>query len=283
MKWIDAKKGLGGRTVWYSGNTSYAAGWIIQNDHVYRGVDLVNYLDKIGSLADLEIQAGEFALVKEAFPGVELKSDTIASIPIFYTTNRDELCVSPDPYSLLKLLGGNQSDINREQLATLLACGMSLGRESIHQGISRIQANETLQLTRDGFKSLPRNSMKISPTLDYGSAKEEGRRLLEQAVSRTLRSIGDREICIPLSGGMDSRLLAFLLQNKGGNAISCFSYGRRDSFESERSERVSKELGLDWRFVEYAPKKWKIWWEDERYQDYRTWANLLTAIEHERN
>ena len=56
---------------------------------------------------------------------------------------------------------------------------------------------------------------------------------------------------IRLSGGNDSRLIACLCKKFGLDNVTCFTYGREDSFEVAISKKVASALGYMWYFVEY--------------------------------
>jgi hypothetical protein len=78
---------------------------------------------------------------------------------------------------------------------------------------------------------------------------------------RTLTSLNPENIFLPLSGGMDSRLLAFGLARSPDlrRKVRAYSYGRsRDGKEAIISKKVADALGLSWEFIEYSDNQWRL-------------------------
>ena len=81
-----------------------------------------------------------------------------------------------------------------------------------------------------------------------GRTKEEIFKLsqerLEAGFQRMLGSLKKNQpLLIPLSGGYDSRLIACLCKKSGLENVTCFTYGREDSFEVAISKKVASALG----------------------------------------
>ena len=75
-----------------------------------------------------------------------------------------------------------------------------------------------------------------------------------------LKKFPSKNIYIPLSGGMDSRLIAAFLSKKEDlrKRIYLYTYGNNKYNEDTKiSKAVAKELKLNWVFVEYSRKMWK--------------------------
>jgi hypothetical protein len=72
-----------------------------------------------------------------------------------------------------------------------------------------------------------------------------------------LQSKPPSRIYIPLSGGMDSRLIAcYLSQYRHQYKILCYTYGKVNSTDAAISQQVAAELSLPWEFIEYTPDEW---------------------------
>ena len=87
-------------------------------------------------------------------------------------------------------------------------------------------------------------------TRSYNDLKKQ----LKYEISRVLKNIivkaNGRTIAIPLSAGLDSRLIASGLKHLNYNNVKCFSYGLKNNFESNGSKIIAKKLGYKWNFVE---------------------------------
>ena len=91
----------------------------------------------------------------------------------------------------------------------------------------------------------------------------------------------ERELLVvPLSGGLDSRIIIAMLKRLGATDVICMSYGRKGSRESRISKRVAEALGYDWVFVEYTAKKWHDCYSSKEADYFQTWAGNLSSLPH---
>lgn len=67
---------------------------------------------------------------------------------------------------------------------------------------------------------------------------------LDTVLTRLLENSKGRQLVIPLSGGLDSRLLAAWLKKLKAPNIKTFTYGKPDSPETSISEQVASALGI---------------------------------------
>ena len=72
---------------------------------------------------------------------------------------------------------------------------------------------------------------------------------------------------------MDSRFIASGLRAYGYKNVKCFSYGRKNNFESLASKKISKKLGYEWAFVNITQKNVKNFYLSKNYNKYITDTN----------
>jgi asparagine synthase (glutamine-hydrolysing) len=216
--------------------------------------------------------------------------DQVRSIPLFFAVSEGILVISDDADHIARSAGLSPTD----SLASLefLLHRVTTGNATLVPGLLQLRAGESLQasdrritLARYGPYATPG-----SPATDPASDPVEERRLLDEGVAlvletgdRLVRSIGDRPVAIPLSGGLDSRLIAFLLVRGGRRDALCFSYGTARSFDGRTSRQIAERLGMEWFFVPYSARRWDRWYRTSSYQEYRQFASQLHAIEHEQD
>ncbi len=104
--------------------------------------------------------------------------------------------------------------------------------------------------------------------------------VLQGVFERYIHDIAGRRIVIPLSGGLDSRLIAVMLKRCGLDDVLCFSYGTKDSEESTISRQVATALGYEWQFVEYSPKSWAQWIISDEMQAYWEYSCNHSSLPH---
>ena len=82
-----------------------------------------------------------------------------------------------------------------------------------------------------------------------------------------------RRIIVPLSAGLDSRLIISGLKKYNYQNVKCFSYGHKNNFESLVAKRVAKKLGYEWKFVEIKYKDARNFYTSSKFNKYLNSAN----------
>lgn len=281
---------------WHRHEGCHAKGFAFRDrDHAcLQGAALARYLHGPVDQFSEKIRGlnGEFAaiLTNATQTAGAAAVDRIRSIPLFYAQAEDTLYLSDDPEWIACQLGqqGRPQKPSARHIAEFLLCGMITGRHTLAADVHQLQAGELLQFHHNieteryyRFGTSPPPS--TSPTERRTERIEKGTAAFRAAFQRFLQSVGDRPLVVPLSGGLDSRLIAALLAEADRTDTLCFSYGRRDSFDARTSRRIAEMLGLRWTFVPYTNRQWHHWYQLESYQRYRREAARLSAIEHEQD
>ena len=68
---------------------------------------------------------------------------------------------------------------------------------------------------------------------------------------------------MPLSGGLDSRLILSLLKLAGASDVVAFTYGTASSREAKISQQVAQSLDVPWYCVELSEAKVRQAWQAE--------------------
>ncbi|MCH7540910.1 MAG: asparagine synthase, partial [Proteobacteria bacterium] len=82
-----------------------------------------------------------------------------------------------------------------------------------------------------------------------------------------------RTILVPLSAGLDSRLVVSGLAHLGHRNVKCFAYGLPGNYEAEASRRIAAHLGFDWRFVRFTLKQQRAYFASRLHRDYVSFAD----------
>jgi asparagine synthase (glutamine-hydrolysing) len=169
-------------------------------------------------------------------------------------------------------------------VSEFLLSGYTIGNYTLFEDLQQIQAgqylyynDETQELKLDFYyKHLHGNYF----DLDREEYFERLDSIYKNVFSRLIESVQGRTIVIPLSGGYDSRSIAAMLKKIGYDNVICFTYGRPESFEMKISEKVAKELGYKWYFINYAYKnEWYKLLRDEKYLFFASNASSLPHVQ----
>lgn len=130
--------------------------------------------------------------------------------------------------------------------------GYTLGGNTLIQGISLVGAGAYVILGDQSPSSRQYIDYRFSAERDNDS-KEYARKFtqaLDTVFERVMRSYGKCQFVVPLSGGLDSRLVLSWLKRCGAENILAFSYGRANS-EAGIAHSVAESLGIDFVQIDY--------------------------------
>ncbi len=224
---------------------------------------------------------GNFALALETPRYIFCTVDRVRSIPLFYAMNGDEALFSDDANHLRDRL---DPPFNEENGAEFLVTGYVTGPDTLFDGISQLQAGEYLVYDkRDG--TLATHFYHRFWHENYFSDSEEEllNRLDEVFVrvfQRLIASTKGRQIVVPLSGGLDSRIIVAMLKRLGVEDVICFTYGKKGSREVEISRQVAEALEYRWYFVEYTKEKLYDSYHSRAISVYKIYSSNLTSLPH---
>jgi len=225
---------------------------------------------------------GHFAAIVEGGDFVFAAVDRCRSMPLFYATVGGRLALSDRARWVQRRSGGAEMD--ELAGAEFLLTGFVTGAETLCPLVKQLQAGELLwwapkqggppPTTHRYYRYLHDDSLSADPRELYPILS----RALENAFDRLLHLAGERCIVAPLSGGLDSRLVAAMLKKAGARNVICFSYGRANHWEARMSRRVAETLGFAWKFVPFTRRKWRAWFDSRQRKDYFDLAINLTSM-----
>lgn len=224
---------------------------------------------------------GHFALVSARDDTVFAAVDRVASIPVFFGRGGDGWHVGGNAGRLAARLGATK--INPDAALALAMSGATIGPAMLLDGVEALGAGEAV-LFRPGRGPRRRRYYLYLPCPDESISADdpELRRRLADVTMRIFgkmaASIGKRPVAVPLSAGLDSRLVVCALKELGVENVTCFSYGRRDNFEAEGARRVAARLGYDWTFIEHTPRQQAATFASEECRAFEAFADSLNAI-----
>ena len=108
---------------------------------------------------------------------------------------------------------------------------------------------------------------------------------LDAGMGRVLEGLaarpGSPRLVLPLSGGLDSRLLVAWLTLHGAlDRAVAFTYGRPGTREVEVSRKVAEAVGLEWHAVDYVPAELREAWQTQEAADFLEYSYTLGALPH---
>ena len=227
---------------------------------------------------------GNFAAISQTDSTLFLAVDRIRSIPLFYGRKRsDAFVVSDDARFVARKLESPR--IDPAGAIELMLQSSVTGSETLVPGLKQVRAGEIIcirhgEATATRFFRYGDGSLLHEPE---AVLLEQAAQTLCDALDRFIESIADRPVAVPLSGGLDSRLIAARLAAAGRTDAVCFTYGPSGAQEARISKRVAAHLGLPWHRIPYSASKWMEWAGSTSFQRFQREATGLAAIEHEQD
>ena len=160
--------------------------------------------------------------------------------------------------------------------------GYVTGRNTVYEGLYQLQAGEVLvwdkaaqTLTRDRYyRFLPDTPRERSED----ELVEELGALTDQAIQRVIEAASGAPVWVPLSGGLDSRLIACKLKEFGYDHVQTFSYGPPRNHEARVARRVARRLELPWRFMPCRQAAARRFFSRPTRREYWSFADGLCAV-----
>ncbi len=185
---------------------------------------------------------GDFSVISIQEQETLVSISPSRAFPLFYKSTNDRLEIRDSLHH--QKLTGNPSLINH-----FLLTGVTPSNTTLAEGWHQIEPGSTVVFSNGKIKRTSSFQLPISEQVSDSPTIEENLSLL---FDRIIARLGGRQACIPLSGGLDSRLILAGLVQRGYKNIFCFTYGKTDSFEATTAQKLCSLLQVDWHFVEYT-------------------------------
>lgn len=258
--------------------------WKSKGNVFFKGVlldeDINKFMDRVGKCTDEDqIMSyasglkGSFSLIVELKDRLFAMVDHLRSIPLFYEFDQGTVY-------LYDWLDGTNS-IHKELDSTMeLLYSKShfvYGNRTLFSDVYQIPAGHYIVFGRDNACKVSRYwEFKYDLQIkDMEKAIEQLRVVYDAVFKSVVNAIGDRTAIIPLSGGHDSRLVAYYLRKHGCKSIISFSYGDNGNPESTIANSVANVLNIPFHFIHYDKERIKKY--DEIEQNYLKYAGDATS------
>jgi asparagine synthase (glutamine-hydrolysing) len=208
--------------------------------------------------------------------------DRVRSKPLFYSKTESGIVISENAHKIKEALNLKQYD--ETKVDEFLTSGFIIGDETFYSEIKQIEAGTYIIYDQESGILSKKSYFEYRP--DYPTIKSEHILLkkldstLDKAFNRLIKFANGRKIVVPLSGGLDSRLVVSMLKRKKYNNVLCFSYGKKGNTESLKSKKIAESLGFEWIFIEYTRKNWRNTFQSKEFKDYFFQMDNLCSLVH---
>lgn len=220
------------------------------------------------------------ALIVSTDETITIYQDLIRSFPVLFTTSMPTI-IGDAPHSIAR---HRPLSISAASAREFEGMGFVSGEDTLYEGLKQTVQGTTTTIdiitgthTVDDWGRWTFDSDRISDPDELGAVFDKA---LDEAMKRLVRESVGSTILIPLSGGLDSRLLiSWLVAHDVKNVVS-FTYGVAGSRESEISRQIATAAQYPWEFVQYDSKKLLERWHAPQTEEFLRYSYGGVALPH---
>jgi asparagine synthase (glutamine-hydrolysing) len=234
-------------------------------------------IDLCDGLANLK---GNFAVIIEGPGWILAVVDKIRSYPVSYVKTGSQFWVSN---SARRLKGDCQlREVEELSLLEFRTAGYVTGGDTLYRNLHQLQAGELL-LWDSSRKELQVERYYLFYPQRVREEKvnvliEELDAINESIILRNMEDAHGAPIWVPLSGGLDSRLILSKLVELGYDRLKAFSYGPPSNHEAKAAKYVADKLGVPWIFVPSSHRQAKEFFHSPVRKRYWAFCDGLCSV-----
>ncbi len=229
----------------------------------------------------LKEMTGNFSVVVESDNWLLGLVDRISGYRLFYKNDQSGCILSNSPRQLMnegkKLLIPDPSSITEIKMA-----GYLTGNRTMDKDIFQLRAGEVLLCNKDA------RSYTVNSYFEFYSQNireqsnnvliEELDSITDVIIKRNIEDANGNTIWVPLSGGLDSRLIVCKFKQLGYDNLRTYSYGMVGNFDAIRAKEIASVLGLQWDFVPTSSTESQNFFLSNERKKFWDFADGLSVI-----
>ncbi|MCG8453879.1 MAG: hypothetical protein MI717_11940 [Spirochaetales bacterium] len=256
--WFE--RSIGDRKVFFSGYISVYGKTLEKElalDYINRIIGNIKQLDTYNIFEQLN---GSWSIVILENDSALIAVDVIKSRPLYYSSNNGEVIISDCDRNVLN---SNKIEIVEKNVDYYKEHFVAPPGETIVKDVYDVKPGHCVYFGNNTYKEY--KYFYLPAKLSYAPLDilfDEAYSIFISVFNRLknyLENHKNSTILLPLSGGMDSRLIAYYLKVlEVQNKIIAYTYGKSEDVEEAKiSYQVAQELGFEWEFVQYTSDMWK--------------------------
>ena len=210
--------------------------------------------------------SGHFAFVLETPARIVACVDRIRSIPLLWGEAAGKVLIDDRGRRLRDRLGLSVGDLDPDQALAVAMSGYTVGGGTMYRGLRGLRPGEALIVEASAPRTLRWFIYDAWSTEEAAQPEKRLSELHRFMIERLASSADGRAICVPLSAGLDSRMIAAGLRAVGCKNVRLFAYGRPGNHEIAASKAIAERLGFPWTFVPFSGAMQRAMLADPRHE-----------------
>lgn len=210
-------------------------------------------------LALLKSEYGCFGIIVDHPEFLFASVDRLRSYPVYYSQYDNEVFVANSAVKLRNHC--HLETINSQSLLEFNMAGYVFNRDTLYRDLYQLQGGECLFWKKGSdapeIKRYYRYVPTPTTTKSASDLLNELSQVVDAVVHRTIERAHGAPIWVPLSGGLDSRLIIAKLVEHKYDRLQTFSFGVPGNFEANRAKQVAEQLAVPWFFCPFISKQMK--------------------------
>jgi Asparagine synthase (glutamine-hydrolyzing) len=247
-----------------------------KEEHLLRGEDLLNYFSAIDSFDEFKNKLSEangiYSVIIQKENSIWAAIDPARNFPLFYYQDEKNFYITDNPDTFRK--HNIPFEIDKDSEIIFTYSGFTSKHKTLLKNISQLVAGECI-LVQDNKVKHEFHTQFLTNTFTNKTRtelKEELKKALDGVGKRMVQVLDNRPVAIPLSGGYDSRLVAYLLRKNNYSNVICFTYGFNDCIELDNARKTADNLNYEFYLSDYEKQKEIKLSEDSLYLEYVDFA-----------
>lgn len=206
--------------------------------------------------------------------------DHVRSKPLHYSVKDKELYLSSDAHVLKSQL--DLLDVDDQADLEFAMAGYVTGSRTVFKELYTLQPGEFLIWDKVGKDLSLVRYYNYCPDLSQQNNSRENQsklgNILDALTQKVISRANDKTIWVPLSAGLDSRILLCKLHEHGYKDIKTFTYGPKYNFEAIHAKRIADTLNLPWQMILVPDKQLRELFNSDVRKDFWKYADSLKSI-----
>jgi asparagine synthase (glutamine-hydrolysing) len=207
-------------------------------------------------------------------------ADHIRSFPLFYHHSDEQFLIGNNPRKIQN--EAHLNTINQDSLKAFMMAGYVSGADTMYDSLSCLQPGEMIRYdkqtqTLETARWYQYDPIPTDTPRSFDANYHDFNALLDTITKKVIARAAGRMIAVPLSAGLDSRILLCKLHEHGYKNLMTFTYGPRFNFEARLAKKIAQKLDLPWHFISTSSKKYRELFQTPQRKDYWDYADGLKA------
>ena len=177
----------------------------------------------------------DFSIIIKSKSFILVAVDRVKSHSIFYSKKFNIISNSPEFIQKIKTTKISNKNLNEFQMA-----GFIQHNQTFYEDIFQLEAGSVLEninkkITYKSYYSYLNRNSNVSNYTNMLS------KIIDHIFKKIIQKANGRQICIPLSGGLDSRLVLSKILELGYKNILVFSYGVKNNYDAMAKKKFVRD------------------------------------------